>query len=201
VGSSSPLDGKKALRCLACRTTLQPRRPKPLYAFFFVLALCVTVAAAAFSLYKISGGEVVPALRGLFATGVCAWAMFLIRRTLTATVPVQFDTREFPNPHVQLTAMTVRTAVSPEREWTQGLGAFVTEVMRSAGRCLSEARSTYKVCLKLEIVAGVRKTTLSYRGKPPEAALSALLDEIERLPKFSTPDEPISLELWFDVKA
>ena len=147
----------------------------------------------------ITEDSVGPALRALAAAGTGGWAMFLIRRAMVATVPALFDTREFPHPQVQLTEMKVRAEASTDREWVRALGGFLTEVIRLSGQCLAGGEGTYKACLKLEIVAGQRTVTLSYRGKPSESAMSALFNEIERLPAFQTPDTPVSIELWFGV--
>ncbi len=199
VGSPSPLDGKKALRCLACRTSFQPRRPKPLYAFFFALAILFAIASGALVLYMILEGSIGATFRALVATGTGGWAMFLIHRAMGARVPALYDTREFPHPQVQLTEMKVRAEAGADREWVRALGGFLTEVIRLSGQCLAGGEGTYKACLKLELVAGQRTVALSYRGKPSESALSALFDEIERLPAFHTPDTPVSIELWFGV--
>jgi hypothetical protein len=170
-----------------------------LYSFFLALAVPFSLGAVALAVFMISGEAIGGAIRAILAAGLGVWTIYLIRRAMLAPVPTLFDTKEFPHPQVQLTEVKVRAEKNVEQECVRALGAFLTEIIRLSGQCLTRGGGAYKARLKLEMIAGQRTVTLSYEGKPSETALSDLFNEIERLPTFQTPNTPISIELWFHV--
>jgi len=143
------------------------------------------------------------ALLGVMGAFTCFTAATVIRQVLQQPVPNTLPTDEFPHPLVRLIELRVRLEDEIEikpSSWVAPLGELVSEVIESAGRCLSAGRGAYKVCLKIKIQEGKRELSLSYRGRPVESALNTLFDEIDRIPTFLTPASAVSIELWFRVK-
>ncbi|WP_088257778.1 hypothetical protein [Fimbriiglobus ruber] len=211
-GVASELDGERSYICLTCQAQLQPRRYRPLFYFFFFLAVIFPLPLAAIGVWVLAQaweairwavllfGCAAALLFGCAAT--CVFAAVQIRRVLWLPVPNKFPTTSYPDPRVRLTELKERTKVWALKNSDGGepLTDYVSAVIDSAGRCLGRSRTAYKAVAKIRVNYRFREVTVGYRGKVDSDSLQQFFDEINTKPLFKTARGDIALELWFKVR-